>query len=305
MVRRDDGTLIRVVAGEVDGVAATGDRDLRRARVPRRHAAAGDALHPAGAAGPLGFAYVFEGEGRFGVGCDLGYRGDLDGVQLSAPQMAVFGDGDEVRVEADDVADPLPARRAASRWDEPIARYGPFVMNTREELQVALRDLQNDTFVWRDDPEWARSGARGRRTAGSGEGGRPRTGPGRKRTLPAGAGRSSACERGQRLDERTHGAAARRGAAVEAVRPGLDAARREEAGDVGSGSVAAASKNGTESGSGRPAGSQPNAKAVRAPRARASASALVSRCDASPLRLALGEIASSRTCRVRSPPVTA
>ena len=28
-------------------------------------------------------------------------------------------------------------------------------MNTREELQIALRDLQNDTFVWRDDPEWA------------------------------------------------------------------------------------------------------------------------------------------------------
>ena len=32
-------------------------------------------------------------------------------------------------------------------------------MNTREELQLALRDLQNDTFVWRDDPEWARQAA--------------------------------------------------------------------------------------------------------------------------------------------------
>jgi hypothetical protein len=39
---------------------------------------------------------------------------------------------------------------------EPIARYGPFVMNAREELQLALRDLQNDTFVWRDDADWAR-----------------------------------------------------------------------------------------------------------------------------------------------------
>ena len=38
---------------------------------------------------------------------------------------------------------------------EPIARYGPFVMNTREEIQQALRDLRNDTFVWRDDPDWA------------------------------------------------------------------------------------------------------------------------------------------------------
>jgi hypothetical protein len=30
---------------------------------------------------------------------------------------------------------------------EPIARYGPFVMNTAEEIEQALRDLQNGTFV--------------------------------------------------------------------------------------------------------------------------------------------------------------
>ncbi len=30
---------------------------------------------------------------------------------------------------------------------EPIARYGPFVMNTQEEIEQALRDLRNGTFV--------------------------------------------------------------------------------------------------------------------------------------------------------------
>ena len=30
---------------------------------------------------------------------------------------------------------------------EPIARYGPFVMNTQEEIHQALRDLRNGTFV--------------------------------------------------------------------------------------------------------------------------------------------------------------
>ena len=104
--------------------------------------------------GHSALAYAFEGEGRFGVAADLGYRGDLDGVLLTAPQMAVFGDGDVVRVEADGA----PVRFllvSGKPLGEPIARYGPFVMNTREELQLALRDLQNDTFVWRDDPEWA------------------------------------------------------------------------------------------------------------------------------------------------------
>ena len=31
--------------------------------------------------------------------------------------------------------------------NEPIARYGPFVMNTREEIEQALEDLRNGTFV--------------------------------------------------------------------------------------------------------------------------------------------------------------
>ena len=148
-VRRPDGTVIRVIAGEVDGVSGAVTEIFAEPEyldvslpasahfsqpIPRGHAA---------------FAYAFEGEGQFGVG------GDLDGELLSAPRMAVFGDGDEVRVEA---------RGHAVRFllvsgrplGEPIARYGPFVMNNREELQLALRDLQNDTFVWRDDPDWAR-----------------------------------------------------------------------------------------------------------------------------------------------------
>jgi hypothetical protein len=88
------------------------------------------------------------------VTADLGYRGEMDGVLLAAPQMAVLGDGDEVRVQADGV--PVRFLLISGRpLGEPIARYGPFVMNTREELTLALRDLQNDTFVWRDDPDWA------------------------------------------------------------------------------------------------------------------------------------------------------
>ncbi len=153
-VRRDDGTVVRVVAGAVDGV---------RGAVTGIHAEPEylDVSVPAGAAfaqpvprGHVALAYAFEGEGRFGTGCDLGHRGDLDGDLLIAPRLAVFGDGDEVRVAAD--TGPVRFLLISGRpLGEPIARYGPFVMNTRTEIETALKDLRSNTFVWRDDPVWA------------------------------------------------------------------------------------------------------------------------------------------------------
>jgi redox-sensitive bicupin YhaK (pirin superfamily) len=154
-VRRDDGSVIRVVAGEVDGVTGAVSEIYAEPEYLDVSLPAGVAFRQPVPQGHAAFAYVFEGEGLVGVGADLGYRGELDGVLLSAPHMAVFGDGDEVRVEAD--GSPVRFLLVSGRpLGEPIARYGPFVMNTREELQLALRDLQNDTFVWRDDTEWAR-----------------------------------------------------------------------------------------------------------------------------------------------------
>jgi quercetin 2,3-dioxygenase len=149
-VRRDDGTVVRVVAGEVDCVEGA----VREIYAEPEYL---DVALPAGARfvqpvprGHAAFAYVFRGEGGFGVS-----GAQDDGVQLAAPHLAVFGDGDEVQVRAGD--DAVRFLLVSGRpLGEPIARYGPFVMNTREELNLALRDLQNDTFVWRDDEDWAR-----------------------------------------------------------------------------------------------------------------------------------------------------
>jgi redox-sensitive bicupin YhaK (pirin superfamily) len=58
----------------------------------------------------------------------------------------VFGDGDSISVETAD----SPARfllASGKPLHEPIARHGPFVMNTREEIEQALRDLRSGTFV--------------------------------------------------------------------------------------------------------------------------------------------------------------
>lgn len=40
--------------------------------------------------------------------------------------------------------------------DEPISRHGPFVMTTHAQISQALHDLRSESFVWREDPDWAR-----------------------------------------------------------------------------------------------------------------------------------------------------
>ena len=155
-VRRPDGTVIRVIAGAADGVSGAVTEIYAEPEYLDVSLPAGASFTQPVPRGHACFAYVFEGESQFGLGCDLGYRGDLDGQLLTARSLAVFGDGDEVRVQTHNR--PVRFLLVSGRpLGEPIARYGPFVMNTREELMIALQDLQSDSFVWREDADWART----------------------------------------------------------------------------------------------------------------------------------------------------
>jgi redox-sensitive bicupin YhaK (pirin superfamily) len=90
--------------------------------------------------GHTAFAYVFEGEGTFGV------AGQGDGQMVGHPRLVILGDGDHVEVRTGEQA----ARFllvSGKPIGEPIARYGPFVMNTREEIQQTLKELREGTFV--------------------------------------------------------------------------------------------------------------------------------------------------------------
>ena len=136
-IKRQSGATIRVIAGSIDGttgpitgivaeptyldVALTSDGSLVLP-IPR---------------GQSAFAYLFEGEARFEAD---------NAVPLTAPQLIVFSDGDSVEVHADK----KPARflvGSGKPLNEPIARYGPFVMNTQAEIQQTLRELQAGTFA--------------------------------------------------------------------------------------------------------------------------------------------------------------
>jgi quercetin 2,3-dioxygenase len=142
-VRRDDGVRIRVIAGTADGVRGpvtdiVADPTYLDISLPANLTYS----HPS----PLGhavLAYVFEGEGVFGV------DGEGVGTIVSAPRMIMFNDGDCIEVQSG----PQPVRfllMSGKPSHEPIVRYGPFVMNTREEIEQTLRDLRQGTFAQRD-----------------------------------------------------------------------------------------------------------------------------------------------------------
>lgn len=151
----DDGTMVRVICGEfwgkrgpVDGIAADpryldvwvppGKRKTLPVEMGRR-----------------GFAYVFEGTGDFrdasapfGVLTEKGGPDDEVLIRESTGNrsLVLFDSGDEVTVQAgeDGIRFLLVSGKPI---EEPVAWYGPIVMNTRDELRQAVADLNNGTFI--------------------------------------------------------------------------------------------------------------------------------------------------------------
>jgi len=82
------------------------------------------------------FAYVVDGEGLFGA----------EGERAGDGQMILFAqDGGEVRIENPAIA-PAPLEVlviGGVPLNEPVARYGPFVMNTKEEIHQAIEDYRS------------------------------------------------------------------------------------------------------------------------------------------------------------------
>jgi redox-sensitive bicupin YhaK (pirin superfamily) len=139
-INRADGTRIRVIAGTVDDAQGpvteiVADPTYLDITLPSDSAF----LHPI-ERGHNVIAYVFQGEGTFGI-TDAG-----EGEAISYPKLMVFDDGDLIKVQTTD----QPVRFlliSGKPLHEPIARWGPFVMNTQQEIQQALDDLRNGTFV--------------------------------------------------------------------------------------------------------------------------------------------------------------
>jgi len=149
----DDGTSVRIVCGSfwgksgpVEGVAAD----------PRYL----DIFVPPGVRKVLpvetsnhAFAYVFQGSGTFrDASAPRAVQTDIVGTGVERPDfignrsMVLFDQGDEVVVQAGDegIRFLLVSGRPI---EEPVAWYGPIVMNTQHELRVALDELNRGTFI--------------------------------------------------------------------------------------------------------------------------------------------------------------
>jgi quercetin 2,3-dioxygenase len=139
----DGGARIRVIAGEAAGGRVVGPVD-GLAVAPKFV----DVTLPPGATflelvprGHTAFAYLDHGEVRFGSEQTLA-RG---------PALVIFGDGDVVEAAAGAGGGRF-LLAAAKPLGEPIARYGPFVMNTRAEIEQTLQDIRAGRFI-RDEPK--------------------------------------------------------------------------------------------------------------------------------------------------------
>jgi hypothetical protein len=159
VITDDDGTQVRVVCGSfwgangpVDGVAA--DPIYLDVWVPpgKRRTLPVETTRRA-------FAYVFAGAGKF---CNasgplavptepVGWADTKPPTEADNRSLVLFDRGDEVTVQAGDEGVRF-LLVSGKPLEEPVAWYGPIVMNTQEELRQAFQELERGTFLKHGTP---------------------------------------------------------------------------------------------------------------------------------------------------------
>lgn len=149
VARDDDGTEVRIVCGSYRGIRGPVE-DVFAKPVYL------DVLVPAGRRKVLpvettsnAFAYVFDGAGDFrDASAPRPVENDAPGVADNRT-LVLFDRGDEVVVTAGDAGVRF-LLVSGQPLKEPVAWYGPVVMNTQDELRAAFRQLEEGTFLKED-----------------------------------------------------------------------------------------------------------------------------------------------------------
>ena len=154
LTSHDAGSLLRLIAGDLPSGQGTVVRGPGSTQTPITllHAsiAPGSSLSLPWKPEFNALVYVLSGDGTVGAGSAFG-PGAEAAAAISTGQTAVFGDGDRLTVTADEQQEGRhPALEVIVLGGEPIRepvqQYGPFVMNTRAELQQAVEDYNSGRF---------------------------------------------------------------------------------------------------------------------------------------------------------------
>lgn len=130
----DDGRQVRVIAGEfateMQTVSGAVQRPHTEPQLWDLQLPADSELNTTLPAALQGFVYLYEGSAQ------------IDGKGLRLQGANVLGDGDLLQLRAG--ADGARALLVAGRpLKEPVVQYGPFVMNSREQIEQALADYRD------------------------------------------------------------------------------------------------------------------------------------------------------------------
>ncbi len=126
-----DGRRVKVLAGEYEGLKSPGRSFIPFTYLDVKLEPGKVFAYPA----PLDqntFLYVIEGKAKTGPGGEPSY--------IKAGYLGVFGEGDSVKIEAEENKPVHFLFASAQRLNEPVARGGPFVMNTVGEVKKAFAD---------------------------------------------------------------------------------------------------------------------------------------------------------------------
>jgi len=136
-IMKEDGSKVRIICGNLDGTCGpvseiVTDPEYMDVIVPPGK----DFIHSV-KKGHTVFAYVFEGEGYFDENKEK---------LIESEHLVLFEDGEQVVAKAEKkqlrflLVSGMPI-------GEPIAWYGPIVMNNREELDLAFREYREGKFI--------------------------------------------------------------------------------------------------------------------------------------------------------------
>jgi redox-sensitive bicupin YhaK (pirin superfamily) len=155
-VTLENGSRVKIICGEVNGAGGpvrdiVTDPEYLDVTVPAKSSFVRNIKR-----GHTVFAYVIEGNGYFDQRRDP-YAFEVEGSNyfdiergsmIYPESLVLFDDGDQLRIDAgnDKVRFLLVSGKPIR---EPVAWYGPIVMNTQEELRIAFEEYENGTFIKR------------------------------------------------------------------------------------------------------------------------------------------------------------